>query len=70
MLEADITWEMRRKKQNPTSVTYVLNTRSMKFHYPDCKSVNDMKPKNRQDVDWTREECIEAGYKPCGNCKP
>lgn len=54
----------------PTSVTYVLNTRSMKFHYPDCKSVNDMKPKNRQDVDWTREECIEAGYKPCGNCKP
>ena len=54
----------------PASVTYVLNTRSNKFHYPDCKSVNDMKPKNRKDVDWKRDECIEAGYEPCGNCKP
>ncbi|MCR5590816.1 MAG: MBL fold metallo-hydrolase [Lachnospiraceae bacterium] len=51
-------------------ITYVLNINSMKFHYPDCSSVTDMKPKNRQDVDWTRDECIQAGYEPCGSCKP
>ena len=51
-------------------VTYVLNTNSKRFHKPDCDSVNEMKPKKRQDVDWTREECMENGYKPCGNCKP
>ena len=51
-------------------VTYVLNKNTHKFHYPDCDSVSDMKAKNRQDVDWSREEVIAAGYQPCGRCKP
>ena len=51
-------------------ITYVINTNTKKFHKPDCDSVTEMKPENRQDVDWTREECIENGYKPCGSCKP
>ena len=51
-------------------VTYVLNTKSHKFHYPTCGSVNDMKPKNRQDFYGTREEAISLGYKPCGSCRP
>ena len=52
------------------TVTYVLNKNTHKFHYPDCKSVSQMKAKNRQDVDWSREEVIAAGYVPCGNCHP
>ncbi|MBR4473531.1 MAG: DNA/RNA non-specific endonuclease [Oscillospiraceae bacterium] len=52
------------------TVTYVLNKNTGKFHYPDCKSVGDMKAKNRMDVDWTRERVIAEGYQPCGNCKP
>lgn len=66
----DDTAEEPGSRSIPSSTTYVLNTNTKKFHYPNCKSVNDMKPKNRQDVDWTREECIREGYKPCGNCKP
>ncbi len=53
-----------------TETTYFLNTNTKRFHRPDCDSVTEMKPKNRQDVDWTREECIGNGYKPCGSCKP
>ena len=53
-----------------SGTTYVLNINTKKFHNPDCDSVMEMKPKNRKDVDWTREECIENGYKPCGSCKP
>ena len=66
----DDTAEEPGSRSIPSSTTYVLNTNTKKFHYPNCKSVNDMKPKNRQDVDWTRGECIREGYKPCGNCKP
>lgn len=51
-------------------LTYILNTNTHKFHYPDCKSVNDMKEKNKKEVTATREEIMAQGYDPCGNCKP
>lgn len=51
-------------------ISYVLNTRSMKFHYPNCSSVKKMKAKNRQDTTASREEVVAQGYSPCGNCKP
>lgn len=50
--------------------SYVLNTNSKKFHYPDCGSVKQMSDKNRQDVEANREELIAQGYDPCGNCNP
>lgn len=50
--------------------SYVLNTNSMKFHLPDCASVSQMAEHNRQDVSWTRDECIANGYSPCGVCHP
>ena len=52
------------------AVTYVLNTKTMRFHYPYCNGVNDMKEKNREDFFGTREEAIAMGYKPCGACNP
>lgn len=54
----------------PDIITYVLNKNTMKFHYLDCRSVADIKPKNRLDVDWSRDEIIAAGYSPCGRCHP
>lgn len=51
-------------------VVYVLNTNTRRFHLPSCHSVTDMKPKNRKDYTGTREELINQGYKPCGECKP
>lgn len=53
-----------------SEVTYVVNTSSNKFHYPDCSSVDDMSKKNRMDVTATREELIAQGYSPCGRCDP
>ncbi|MDO5445835.1 MAG: DNA/RNA non-specific endonuclease [Eubacteriales bacterium] len=51
-------------------VTYVLNTNTYRFHFPDCKSVQDMKEKNRKEFFGPREELIEDGYVPCGRCNP
>lgn len=50
--------------------TYVLNTNTGKFHRPSCASVSDMKPANRQEYKGTREELMDRGCDPCGNCRP
>lgn len=54
----------------PEGRDYVLNTNTMKFHYPTCSSVKDIKDNNRKDVHATRESIIAQGYSPCGKCKP
>lgn len=54
----------------PTGRDYVLNTNTMKFHYPSCSSAKKIKAHNRADFNGTREELIDRGYDPCGNCHP
>lgn len=58
---------------NPTSqsstneVKYIGNKNSKVFHYPTCKNL----PAEKNQVSFsTRDEAVDAGYKPCGNCKP
>ena len=52
------------------SADYILNTNTMKFHYPSCSSVKRMSDKNKQSFHGTRDEVIAMGYDPCGNCNP
>lgn len=49
---------------------YVLNANSKRFHIPSCSSVDQMSPKNREDVEDTRENLIANGYDPCKRCNP
>jgi len=49
---------------------YVLNTNTMKFHYPSCRHVKTIKSSNRWDYHGDREEVINMGYIPCKTCKP
>lgn len=49
---------------------YVLNTRSKKFHLPDCSSVGTIAKSNYQEFQGDRQELIDQGYSPCGNCNP
>lgn len=53
-----------------SDATYILNTNTMRFHLPDCQSVQDMKEKNRKEYFGTREELLKDGYSPCGRCQP
>lgn len=50
--------------------TYILNTNTKKFHYPNCSSVKDIKDKNKKEFFGTRDEIISKGYSPCGRCHP
>lgn len=49
---------------------YVLNKNTKKFHEPDCGSAKTIKASNREEYTGSREELIDMGYSPCGNCKP
>lgn len=46
---------------------YIGNVNSRVFHRPDCAGL----PAERNQVLFgSREEAVEAGYTPCGRCKP
>lgn len=59
-----------KSPQDNQNTSYILNTRSMKFHLPSCSSVDNMSDKNKAEYTGTREELINQGYTPCGNCNP
>ena len=50
--------------------TYVINKKSKKFHIPTCNSVSQMNESNKKVVTDSRNNLIEQGYSPCGNCHP
>lgn len=75
-----VTKETTEKKQTVSkkdsssasvgSTEYVLNLNTHKFHYPDCKSVKIMSAVNKGTYTGSREDLIQQGYEPCGNCNP
>lgn len=52
------------------SGTYILNTKTMKFHRTDCDSVKKIKSENRKKYTGEREKLIDEGYEACKSCKP
>ncbi len=64
--------ENNENKSTDEGITYVYNSNTEKFHYPDCPSVKDIKPKNRVDLNCSREELLNTykGAKPCKRCNP
>ena len=51
-------------------VTYILNKNSKKFHLPDCAGAASIKPQNREQTRESRQQLLERGYEPCGQCRP
>ncbi len=58
------------QQSQPAESDYVVNINSGKFHYPNCRSVGQMKASNRWDYHGSREWLISNGYDPCKNCNP
>ncbi|MBQ9009994.1 MAG: MBL fold metallo-hydrolase [Clostridia bacterium] len=54
---------------HPEAEYYVGNVKSQRFHLPECEGAVKMSEKNKIRFD-TRQEAIQAGYQPCGTCKP
>jgi DNA-entry nuclease len=58
------------QESQETAQSYVLNTKSKRFHLPDCSGAASINENNRQDYTGTRADLIDQGYSPCGICKP
>ena len=56
--------------QQNTEATYVLNTKTKKFHYPSCNDVKKIKPANYSTSSASRDDIIAQGYSSCGHCHP
>ena len=56
--------------EKQSSVGYIANKNTKKFHYPSCDSVKDMKEKNKLYYEGTRDGLIDQGYIPCKRCNP
>ncbi len=52
------------------SFDYVLNTKSKKFHFPNCRSVKIMDEDNKYCYFGERDEVLQKGYSPCKHCCP
>lgn len=56
------------ENNNASSAKYILNTKTMKYHLPDCASVKKIKEENKQSSSENADRLKELGYSPCGNC--
>lgn len=56
--------------QEPVGMEYLLNTNTMKFHYPGRSCTSSMKDEHKWYYTGTRDEIINMGYGSCGKCNP
>lgn len=66
----DNFYTYNNESQQQTEDTYVLNTSTMKFHWPSCKDVKRIAPENYATTSKSRDELLDEGYSPCGHCDP
>lgn len=50
--------------------TYIVNTKTKKFHNPDCDDAKKMSSSNKKKYKGTRDSLISNGYSPCQKCNP
>ena len=54
----------------PSGTDYIVNINTGKFHYPSCSSVKKMNESNKMFYTGSRDDLVNRGYSPCGNCHP
>ena len=66
--EAQDAQKQQVVQQQPSGkMTYIGNLNSHKFHYQSCSTL----PKESNRIYFnSRAEAVDAGYTPCGRCKP
>lgn len=66
-ITAPATVSVPSTEAQKSGLTYVLNTKTKKFHKTSCGSLPTT---NRKDTDMSRDEIINAGYVACKKCNP
>jgi DNA-entry nuclease len=68
--KADAETSEKADQDKEQKSTYILNTNTKKYHIPGCRSLNQMKDKNKKSFRGSKEDLQNKGYSPCGNCHP
>ncbi len=55
---------------NDEKQTYIVNLNTKKFHTEDCPAVQKIKSDNKKSYTGYRDNLVNNGYEPCGQCKP
>ena len=55
-------------EQQNTQDSWVLNTNTMKIHYPSCSQVKKIAPQNYSTSNLSEGELKNQGYSTCGVC--
>lgn len=50
--------------------TYIVNINTKKFHTEDCPSAQKISESNKKTYKGYRDNLVNNGYEPCGQCKP
>lgn len=58
------------KADAKAEITYILNTKSKRFHSQGCSGIKDINPDCKQSFKGKRADLIQKGYKPCDKCRP
>ena len=59
-----------KPEENGKTNLYILNTKSGKFHLPECSGVKSISAENKKSIEAGYYTMVEHGYDPCGQCKP
>ena len=51
-----------------TSARWILNTSTMKIHYPSCSEVRRIAPHNKAESNLSESQLLSQGYTTCGRC--
>lgn len=51
-----------------TSAKWILNTSTMKIHYPSCSDVRRIAPHNKAESNLSESQLLAQGYTTCGRC--
>ncbi|MEO0090552.1 MAG: Ada metal-binding domain-containing protein [candidate division WOR-3 bacterium] len=59
-------WE---EKPIEKKLIYIGNSKTLKFHLPDCQWAKKINPANKVYFN-SKEEALKKGYQPCKICNP
>lgn len=65
--EVEENFDGTKRSAPAIQVYYVGNVKSKKFHLPSCTGLPKM---DNRIVFYSRANAVEAGFSPCGTCKP
>lgn len=60
------TWNNTEQQQ--TTAQHILNTKSLKIHYPSCREVPKIAPQNYLESNESIDALFQNGYTYCGVC--